>query len=67
MCCQTYGTVGVDTRPLHGDGDAVEEDDDQHDMVKHLVRDDLIAHEPEPDGQHRDIGYFSKFKTEVDQ
>lgn len=67
MWSQTYCTVGVNTRPLHGDGDAVEEDDDQHDMVKHLVGDDLIAHDPEPDRQHRDIWYFSEFKTEIDQ
>ena len=45
-CFETHGTEGFDERPLHGDGDAVEEDDDQHDMVEHLVVDDLIAHNP---------------------
>lgn len=47
-CCDTYSTFGVDSRPLHGDGDAVEEDNNQHDVVKHLVGDDLIAQDPEP-------------------
>lgn len=46
---RTYGTAGVDARPLHGDGDAVEEDDHQHNVVKHLVSDDLIAHKPKPE------------------
>lgn len=48
-CCDTYSTFGVDSRPLHGDGDAVEKDDDQHNVVKHLVGDDLIAQDPESD------------------
>lgn len=50
---KTYCTAGVDARPLHGDGDAIEEDDHQHNVVKHLVSDDLIAHEPEPGGKQR--------------
>lgn len=45
----THGAGGVDAWPLHGDGDAVEEDDDQHDVVEHLVGDDLIAQDPKPD------------------
>lgn len=46
---ETHSAGGVDAWPLHGDSDAVEEDDDQHDMVKHLVGDDPIAHDPKPD------------------
>ena len=46
---ETHSTGGVDVRPLHGYGDAVEEDDDQYDMVKHLVGDDFIAHDPKPE------------------
>lgn len=49
MFFQTHSTAGVDARPLHGDSDAVEEDDDQHNVVKHLVGDDLIADDPKPD------------------
>lgn len=44
----THSTGGIDARPLHGDGDTVEEDDDQHDVVKQLMGDDLIAQDPEP-------------------
>lgn len=51
---QTYCTSGVNARPLHGDGDAVEEDDNQHNVVKHLVGDDLIAHVPKPDRKQRE-------------
>lgn len=51
---QTYCTAGVNARPLHGDGDAVEEDDNQHNVVKHLVADDLIAHVPKPDRKQRE-------------
>lgn len=46
---ETHSAGGVDARPLHGDSDAVEEDDDQHNMVEHLVVDDLIAQDPKPD------------------
>lgn len=46
----THSAGRVDARPLHGDGDAVEEDDGQNDVVKHLVGDDLIAHDPKPAG-----------------
>lgn len=44
----THRTAGEDVRPLHGDRDAVEEDDDQNNMVKHLVGDDLITQDPKP-------------------
>lgn len=49
----THGTGGVDAGPLHGDGDAVEEDDDQHDVVKHLVGDDFVAQDPKPDKTYK--------------
>lgn len=52
---QTHGAAGLDVRPLHGDGDAVEEDDDQHHVVKHLMCDDLIAHDPKP-AKQREAG-----------
>lgn len=45
----THSACGVDARPLHGDSDAVEEDDQQHNVVKHLVGDDLLADDPKPD------------------
>jgi len=40
--------VRLDFGPFHGDGDAVEEDDHQDDVIKHLVCDDFIAHQTEP-------------------
>lgn len=46
---ETHSAGGVDARPLHGDSDAVEEDDDQHNVVKHLVGDDLITQDPKPE------------------
>lgn len=49
----TYCAGGVNARPLHGDGDAVEKDNDQHNVVKQLVGDDLIAQAPKPDKEHR--------------
>lgn len=49
VCSDTHTTVSIDLRPLHGDGDAVEENDDEHDVVKHLVGDDIVAQDPKPD------------------
>lgn len=49
IALETHSAGGVDARPLHCDSDAVEEDDDQHNVVKHLVGDDLIAQDPKPD------------------
>lgn len=43
--CDIYSTGGVDVRPLHGNGDAVEEDYDEDHVVKHLVGDDLLTHD----------------------
>jgi hypothetical protein len=51
VCVVTHHAVWVYPRPLHGDGDAVEEDDDQNNVVKHLVGYDLIARHPKP-GKH---------------
>ncbi len=53
--CETHSTGGVDARPLHGDSNAVEEDDYQHNMVEHLVGDDLIADDSKPDRKHTEI------------
>ena len=44
----THSTVGVDLGALHGDGDAVEEDDDEDHVVEHLVGDDSVTQEAEP-------------------
>lgn len=38
----------VNLGALHGDGDAVEENDDEDHVVKHLVRDDSVTQEAEP-------------------
>lgn len=42
--------MGVDPGTLHGNRDAVEENDHQDDMVEHLVSDDLVASHTEPVG-----------------
>lgn len=52
---ETHRAGGVNARPLHGDGDAVEEDNDQHNVVEQLVGDNLIAEDPKPDKEHREI------------
>lgn len=44
----THSAVRVDLGALHGNGDAVEEDDDEDHVVEHLVRDDSVAQEAEP-------------------
>lgn len=44
----THSTVGVNFGALHGDGDTVEEDDDEDHVVKHLVGDDPVTQEAEP-------------------
>lgn len=44
----THSAVGVDFRALHGDGNTVEEDDDEDHVVKHLVGDDPVTQEAEP-------------------
>lgn len=46
MC--THRTLCLNLGPLHGNGDAVEEDNNKHHMVKHLVRDDFIAAHTNP-------------------
>lgn len=43
----THGTVRLDFGSFHGDGNAVQENDHQDDMIKHLVCDDFIAHQTE--------------------
>ena len=48
VCVGTHRTARVDARPFHGDSDAVQEDDDQDYVVKHLVGDDLVTDNPEP-------------------
>lgn len=52
---ETHRTGRVNARPLHGYGDTVEEDNDQHNVVKQLVGDDLIAQGPKPDEEHRQM------------
>ena len=44
----THSAVGVNFGALHGDGDTVEEDDDEDHMVKHLVGDDPVTQETKP-------------------
>lgn len=58
----THGAAGVDARPLHRDSDTVEEDDDQHNVVEHLVGDDLIAQDPKPDQEENKKALIAKYK-----
>lgn len=45
LTLETHSTVGLDFGPFHGDGNAVQENYHQDDMIKHLVCDDFIAHQ----------------------
>lgn len=42
---ETHSTVRLDFGSFHGNGNAVQENDHQDDMIKHLVSDDFIAHQ----------------------
>ena len=44
----THGAAGLNLGPLQGDGDAVEEDEGQDDIVEELVGDDSLTQDPEP-------------------
>ena len=47
LTLETHSTVRLDLGSFHGNGDAVQENDHQDDMIEHLVRDDFIAHQTE--------------------
>lgn len=53
----THSAVGVNFGALHGDGDTVEEDDDEDHVVKHLVGDDPVTQEAEPASRDRVKGW----------
>lgn len=44
----THGAASLDLGPLQGDGDAVEKDESQDDIVEELVGDDGLTQDPEP-------------------
>lgn len=44
----THGAAGLNLGPFQGDGDAVEEDEGQDDIVEELVGDDGLTQDPEP-------------------
>lgn len=47
LTSETHSTVRLDFGSFHGNGNAVQENDHQDDMIKHLVCDDFIAHQTE--------------------
>ena len=44
----THGAASLNLGPLQGDGDAVEEDEGQDDIVEELVGNDGLTQDPEP-------------------
>lgn len=48
---EPHGAARVNVGPLQGNGDAVEEDEDEDDVIEHLVSNDLLAGDTEPGGQ----------------
>ena len=45
---EPHSAARVDVGPLQGDGDAVEEDEGQDDIVKELMGNDGLTQDPEP-------------------
>lgn len=54
----THSAAGLNLGPLQGDGDAVEKNEGQDDIVKELVGNDGLAQDPEPNrvGRGRSVG-----------
>lgn len=52
----THRAVGIDVRALQCNGDAVEEDENQNHVIKHLVCDDFLAVGPEAESKARGAG-----------
>lgn len=44
---ETHSAVRLNFGSFHGNGNAVQENDHQDDVIKHLVSDDFIAHQTE--------------------
>jgi len=49
-----HRAVGLDVGSLQSDCDAVEEDEEQHNMIKHLMSDDFLTAHPEPAENERE-------------
>lgn len=47
LTSETHSTVRLNLGSFHGNGNAVQENDHQDDVIKHLVSDDFIAHQTE--------------------
>lgn len=47
LTSETHSTVRLNFGSFHGNGNAIQENDHQDDMIKHLVCDDFIAHQTE--------------------
>lgn len=49
MCLCTYHAVGLYVRSLQSNGDAIKEDEEEDDMIKHLVTYYPLTPQPEPE------------------
>lgn len=47
LTSETHSAVRLNLGSFHGNGNAVQENDHQDDVIKHLVSDDFIAHQTE--------------------
>lgn len=54
-CGLSHHAVWLDVGSLERYGDAVEEDEDQHDVIEHPVSDDLLTTHAEPAHRHGEI------------
>lgn len=50
-----HHAVWLDVGSLERNGDAVEEDEDQHDVIEHPVSDDLLTAQAEPAHRQREV------------
>lgn len=51
-----HRAVGLNVRSLQSNCDAVEEDEEQHNMIKHLMSDDLLTAHAEAEENRRERG-----------
>lgn len=52
--CVCYHAVGLYVRSLQGNGDTVKEDEEEDNVIKHLVTYDPLTPQPEPKERKRE-------------
>lgn len=63
--CVCYQAVGLYVWSLQGDSDTVEEDEEENDVVKHLVTYDLLTPHPEPETKTQKVFSCKTNETKI--